>query len=65
MPKSQLKPPKVVKTQYGWEPSYWSKRYQCYFIEPGFARSTRVKAEELLTEMNNFMLIVYRNEALS
>ena len=58
MPKSNLHPPKVVKTKNGWEPLYWSERYKCYFVEPGFASSTKTEAKKQIPEINKLKLLI-------
>lgn len=42
-------PPKVVKTERGWEPAFWSEHHNDYFLEPdSVAKATREEAEAAL-----------------
>ena len=43
-----MKRAKVIKTEYGWEPAYWSEHFKEFVIEPGFAQPTRALAQAAL-----------------
>jgi len=57
-----MKQPRIVKTEYGYEPEYWFDGTPTipagWYVEPGFARPTRAEAEaQLNREIANWAAV--------